>query len=303
MFELPIGETLERAPTTDDPQPRSRALELELAGGPVVRAKDDPYSDRIRCDHPRSIVDASEAEALGEALLEAAAEQGRGRVVVLANPVVEQGLRSVGYRREGLMPNFYRGQEDCAVMGAYPDSERAELANPEPVAEVFSLLERKRGPGRKHEPVPTRLAEVGDAPKLAALLAKTFEQYPTPSGDPEYLAEAIDEGIPFRIAEHEGEPIACASADLLRTARTAELTDCATRPEHRGRGLMQFILEDLMDDLRGMGYPTAFTLARAAIPGVNLAFARLGFELRGTMPQSCRIGEGIEDMNIWSRAV
>ena len=66
---------------------------------------------------------------------------------------------------------------------------------------------------------------------------------------------------------------------------------------------MQFILEDLVEDLREMGYPTVFTLARAAIPGVNLAFSRLGFELRGTMPQSCRIGEGIEDMNIWSRAV
>ena len=56
-------------------------------------------------------------------------------------------------------------------------------------------------------------------------------------------------------------------------------------------------------DLRALGYPTAFTLARAAIPGVNLAFQRLDFQLRGTMPQSCRIGEGIEDMNIWSRAV
>src|SRR5690606_19040109 len=110
--------------------------------------------------------------------------------------------------------------------------------------------------------------------------------YPTPSGDPDYLAEAIEDGIPFRIAEHHGEPVACASADLIRSARTAELTDCATRPEHRGRGLMQFILDDLLADLRALGYPTAFTLARAAIPGVNLAFQRLDFQLRGTMPQS-----------------
>ena len=66
---------------------------------------------------------------------------------------------------------------------------------------------------------------------------------------------------------------------------------------------MQALLGDLMDDLRGMDYPTAFTLARATVPGVNMAFARLGFRFRGTMPRSCRIGEGIEDMNIWSRSL
>jgi len=98
-----------------------------------------------------------------------------------------------------------------------------------------------------------------------------------------------------------GVVVACASADPVADARTAELTDCATRPDQRGRGLMQAILGDLMDDLRAMDYPTAFTLARARIPGVNLAFQRLGFDLQGTMVQSCRIGDGLEDMNVWSR--
>ena len=82
-----------------------------------------------------------------------------------------------------------------------------------------------------------------------------------------------------------------------------ELTDCSTQPEYRGRGLMQALLTDLMDDLVQLGYPTAFTLARARIPGMNLAFQRLGFELQGTMAQSCRIGEGIEDINVWSRSL
>jgi len=268
-----------------------------------VLAKDDPYSDRIRCDHPSEVSDPRAAEALGQALLDAAHSCGRGRVVVLAPVTVESGLEAAGYRREGLMPNFYRGEEDCAVLGAYPDAERAELANPEPVAKVTALLESAGESTRVHAPVTTRRAGVEDATPLASLLAETFKEYPTPSGDPEYLANAIEDGIPFRIVEQDGEPVACASADLLRQAKTAELTDCATRPEFRGRGYMQFILDDLIGDLRQLGYPTAFTLARAAIPGVNLAFARLGFELCGTMPQSCRIGEGIEDMNIWSRAL
>jgi len=59
---------------------------------------------------------------------------------------------------------------------------------------------------------------------------------------------------------------------------------------------MQGILRDLMDDMRAMGYPTAFTLARASVPGINLAFQRLGFGFRGRMASSCRIGGGIEDI-------
>ena len=58
-----------------------------------------------------------------------------------------------------------------------------------------------------------------------------------------------------------------------------------------------------MEDLRQMNYPTAFTLARARIPGVNIVFQRLGFEFQGRMRSSCLIGDGIEDMNILSRAL
>ena len=51
---------------------------------------------------------------------------------------------------------------------------------------------------------------------------------------------------------------------------------------------MRAILGDLVEDLEGMGY-------------ANIAFQRLGFQQCGRMTRSCRIGEGIEDMNVWSR--
>jgi hypothetical protein len=52
-----------------------------------------------------------------------------------------------------------------------------------------------------------------------------------------------------------------------------------------------------------MEYRTAFTLARANVAGVNLAFERLSFTHAGIMTQSCRIGSGLEDMNIWTRTL
>ena len=289
-----INESVILAPT--DPRPRARLITLDLDNEHLIEAADDAYSDRIRCDHP----DTRAGRALGEALLEAAVRYGRGRVVALCDSDLSAGLQAAGLTLEATMPGFYRGERDCAVMGAAPDEARSRLANPEEVEEVERLVQQEWEPRDRPE-VDTRRAAPQDAPDIARLIAATFEHYPTPSGVPDYIAGLIQAGVPFRTVWEDGEVVACASADLVRQARTAELTDCATRPDQRGRGLMQAILLDLMDDLREMDYPTAFTLARANTPGVNIAFSRLGFLFRGCQIQSCRIGGGIEDMNVWSR--
>jgi putative beta-lysine N-acetyltransferase len=272
-------------------------LRLPLGNGQQVLARDDPYSDRVRCDHPDPGVDAGR---LGQVLVAAARERDRGRVVLLAPATLRAELEAAGLRTEALMPGFYNGRGDCVVAGLALDPARARPGDAVAVGQVERLIQQPPTP-RQRTPVPTLRASSGDAGAIAALIAETFEHYPTPSGVPGYIAEQINSGVPFRIVRRGGEVVACASADLVRPARTAELTDCATRPDQRGQGLMQFILADLMRDLRRMDYPTAFTLARAGVAGVNLAFQRLGFQYRGRMLQSCRIGGGMEDMNVWSR--
>jgi beta-lysine N6-acetyltransferase len=286
-------------PAPADPTPRSHPIQIEAGADLVVEATDDPYSDRLRCDHPGGEVDG---EALAGALRAEATRLGRGRVVVLAPRPVAEGLADAGFEEEATMPGFYAGNDDCSVLRLVINGARAELANPVEVAGVDGLLALEPA-GRGHAPVETSRAEPEDAADIAALIDATFDEYPTPSGVTDYIERAIVEGTPFRLVHADGALVACASADLVPDARTAELTDCATRPSHRGRGYMQAILGDLMDDLRELDYPTAFTLARARIPGVNLAFQRLGFELRGRMTRSCRIGRGLEDMNVWSRSL
>lgn len=286
-------------PNAAEAAPEPLPIELALPIGPPVVAYDDGYSDRLRCDHPSTQADA---RALGEALIEAASTRRRGRVVVLAPASLEAGLSAAGLTTEATIPGFYRGEEACTVAGYWLDDERAVSPAEARVSEVLELVEARRGePPRPRPMISTERATIEDAPGIAALLERTFDDYPTPSDDPAYVAQCIDEGTPFRVVREGGAVVACASADRVVEARTAELTDCATRPDQRGRGLMQALLGDLMHDLREMDYPTAFTLARARIPGVNLAFQRLGFDLHGTMVQSCRIGEGLEDMNVWSR--
>lgn len=283
-------------PSPTDPSPRWEPLTLTLPQGEQVVVRDDGYSDRIRCDHPR----VRSGETLGEALIEAARIYHRGRVMVLAPSRLREGLESAGLTHEATMPGFYCGQDDCVTLAYALDPTRATSSDAEAVARVDALV-REKPPAKARTRLPTQRATVQDAEDLAKLIAATFEHYPTPSGVPAYLRAQIQEGVPFRFVRKDGEMVACASADLERGAKTAELTDCSTRPDQRGGGFMQFILADLMDDLRALGYPTAFTLARACIPGVNLAFQRLGFHFDGRMARSCRIGGGIEDMNVWSR--
>lgn len=110
--------------------------------------------------------------------------------------------------------------------------------------------------------------------------------------DPAYVRKQLERGTPFRVVRRAGEVVACASADLVRGAKTAELTDVATAPSARGEGLAKACLAGLLDDLQALGFPTAYTLSRVAEPGINRAFARLGFVWRGSMRSSCRIGDG-----------
>ena len=287
----------------DTEQPRlrrPRVLNPTLLSpkGLRVAVLDDGHSDRLRCDHPPTAING---RWLAQALLQEAARRRRGRVVTITDGSVARGLKHEGFRVEGELPGFYSGNDAAFVLGAYPDPARGRIGWPEDVAAVRQLLAAQTPHPPRRNRASTRRATTADAEAIAGLLGRTFAEYPTPSDDPDYVAEAIRDGVPFRLIEVDGQAVACASADLVRSARTAELTDCATDPNHRGNGFMQAILLDLMDDLRDLDYPTAFTLARARIPGMNLAFQRLGFNYCGTMVQSCRIGDGIEDMNIWSR--
>ncbi|MEZ4472663.1 MAG: hypothetical protein R3F60_18140 [bacterium] len=141
------------------------------------------------------------------------------------------------------MPGYYAGCDDCVIMRYAADDQRDELANPREVERVLGLLGGEAPAPRPR--VETTRATVADAADIAALLGETFPEYPTPSHDPVYVARQLTAGKPVRLVREGGRVIACAGADRVVEAQTAELTDCATRPEARGRGLMQSILLDL----------------------------------------------------------
>ncbi len=165
-------------PSPTDLAPRWQAIRLELADGATVTVHDDTYSDRIRCDHPV----ACSAEPLGRALIEAAAQHGRTRVVLLARSAMRPGLEASGMTLEATMPGFYDGREDCDVFGYALEPDRGRLAEPAAVGQVDELIAKAK-PARKRATPPTERGTTADAEGIAALVAATCQHYPTPTGN------------------------------------------------------------------------------------------------------------------------
>lgn len=268
--------------------------------------RNDETSDRIRCDFP-SICGTQ----LADTLIQRAEEWNRGKIISIVTESHAHDLQKSGFRLAAQMPKAYEGCKDIFIMSYNRDEDRLHLANPKEVSKVESLLETVALPeDASLEQLCLKVAvglveESGkkDSGQISQLIAETFPEYPTPSSESAYIQKYIEEGNPFHgIRDKDRRLVACASADLFPQARTAELTDCATLPEYRGQGYMRALLVSLMKRLsHRQHYPTAFTMARARIPGINILFKQLGFQFCGRLSRSCLIGDGLEDMNIWAR--
>ena len=105
--------------------------------------------------------------------------------------------------------------------------------------------------------------------------------------------------ILFKVAIENDNIISIASADMDKCNMNAEITDCATYPEHRGRGILKNLISELEQELFQNGFKTLYSLSRAINPGINKALANLNYKYCGRLVNNCHICGNFEDMNIW----
>jgi putative beta-lysine N-acetyltransferase len=144
-----------------------------------------------------------------------------------------------------------------------------------------------------------RVANNQDAKDLADLYGEVFQVYPTPMDSPEYVLEIINSGTLFCIIEHEDKIVSAASADVNTSYNNAELTDCATLPEHRKFGLMKHLIDHLEKELFQRNIYCAYSIARSLSFGMNAVFHQKGYDYKGRLANNCKIFDKYEDMNIW----
>lgn len=215
---------------------------------------------------------------------------------------LEGWFQGSGYTLEARVPGMYNGLQDGCFMARYPRAERAAPAQPERVAEVLATA-------RRHAPALPRALPAGwtiremtekETPGMAGLYADIFETYPFPIHDPAYLASTMKDHIRyFGVVDGTDTLQALASAEMDRAGGNAEMTDFATRPEARGRGLAGNLLFRMENAMRDSGMTTVYTIARAHAAGMNIVFVRGGYKYAGTLPNNTQIKGDLETMHVW----
>jgi putative beta-lysine N-acetyltransferase len=77
------------------------------------------------------------------------------------------------------------------------------------------------------------------------------------------------------------------------------MTDFATLPEFRGNGFAELLLKYMENQMVSCQMLTAYTIARAISPAMNITFGKGGYAYGGRLVNNTNIMGNIESMNVW----
>ncbi|HHE32302.1 MAG TPA: putative beta-lysine N-acetyltransferase [Chlorobaculum parvum] len=230
-----------------------------------------------------------------------ARERGYSKIFAKLPEGSETVFLEHGFRIEASVPGFYQGEKAALFLARYLDPVRAESPNAAEIASIVELASAKPAvePPALSPEFSFRAYTPDDIEAMAAIYREVFPTYPFPIHDPAWLLETMASHIDYFGVEYEGRLIALASSEMDLDGLNVEMTDFATLPEFRGRNLALHLLAEMEETMRQKGMRTAYTIARAVSPGMNITFAKAGYKFSGTLVNNTNISGGIESMNVW----
>ncbi len=142
-----------------------------------------------------------------------------------------------------------------------------------------------------------------DVPEIAALYNTIFSSYPFPINESSFLVETMESHVDYFGIKTDGELIALSSLEKDTENLNAEMTDFATLPKWQGFSLAKYLLVHMEKEARLNGFKTAYTIARAESPGMNIVFTKNAYQYGGRLINNTHISGHIESMNIWYKAL
>ncbi len=229
-----------------------------------------------------------------------ARENEIGKVISNCRIRLLEPFRTFGFKIEGIINGFFDG-EDAYCVSLFLDKKRELSLQKEEEDAILHqcVIENKRPSIVKNNKYIIRNAETSDIPQMIRLFSSVFETYPSPVFNGDYLQNVMNEQILFKVAVEDDNIISIASADMDKNNLNAEITDCATYSEHRGKGILPNLIQHLEEDLRQKGFRTLYSLSRAINPGINRSLSKLEYRYCGRLVNNCHICGSFEDMNIW----
>jgi beta-lysine N6-acetyltransferase len=250
-------------------------------------------------------LDPADLPGLHDAIERLVREHAYGKVFAKVPDPAAATFLERGYREEARIPGYFNGETDALLLGWFADPDRA-IDRDE--AQTQAVLDAARAATPLAPKPGAALFDVrplapADCPALANLYRATFPSYPFPITDPAYLEQTMASHIAYFGAFDGPLLVAAASAECDLSACAAEMTDFATAPECRGKGLARHLLACMAAAIAPRGIRTAYTIARANSFGMNIAFARAAYRHGGILVNNTGIGGGIESMNVWHKTL
>ncbi|HSO21232.1 MAG TPA: putative beta-lysine N-acetyltransferase [Desulfosarcina sp.] len=206
-------------------------------------------------------------------------------------------FRSAGYEKEAVVPGFFQGSID-GLFAAKFFSERRQLPDSRTIREYAPSAAPGRPPAVEAAPSASACTPE-DAPTLANIYGRVFASYAFPIHRPGYLRRMMLKNAAYFCIRVNRRAAAAAAAEVDADEANCEMTDFATLPEYRGRGLAAKLLRRLDKEARTRGIKTAYTIARADSRAMNRIFAKAGYRPAGRLVNNTQIDGRIRSMNVW----
>lgn len=256
----------------------------------------DAFNKRLRVDHyvgdPYLVIQATE---------KLAKEAHSEKIIIKGKFEDYKIILEKGYRNEAVIDGYFLGSDGyffCKYLEPDRDFSTHLQVEEDIIASVQHL---KRSSQVIMPPADYKIMKVGEkeAEMLSDLYREVFQIYPTPLHNPEYVKKTMKEGTIYYAFMYHHEIISAASAEVNHLFRNAELTDCATKKDHRKFGLMKILLKKLEEDLFQQQIYCSYSIARSLSFGMNAVLHQLGYQYRGRLVNNCYIFDKLEDMNVW----
>lgn len=236
-----------------------------------------------------------------------AIREGYTKLIALVPCSASSLFVNSGYREEASIPGYYQGKTSALFLGKYPDPDRAYPDNADILAETLAIAKNKtKNPTTLGKLPPNlRLKPLGPkhAEEMSAVYRDVFPSYPFPIHNPDYLRETMETHIDYFGIFDSERLIALSSAEMDVENSNVEMTDFATLPSHRRHGFARRLLVVMEAAMLHRGIKTAYTIARAVSPGMNITFAQMAYQYSGTLINNTQISGAIESMNIWHKQI
>jgi putative beta-lysine N-acetyltransferase len=258
----------------------------------------DHFNQRLRVDDYRGNV-----LCIANHMIELATNQSYSKAIIYSRREHVHVFVEKGFLLEAILEGFYHGSHAYALT-MYFESGRKH--NDKWVKEdelLHRVLQLPHGSfpssSTMSEGYSIRKATPTDLESLCHLYSQVFQIYPTPLNDPNYVKLIMKRNTIFYLIEYNGLIVSAASACMDTHYYNAEITDCATLPDHRKHGLMKHLIIELETALRKEKIYCAYSIARSLSFGMNAVLQQLHYKYKGRMTNNCYIFDKLEDMNVW----